>query len=65
MTCEMCGKNTPPPPPDHMTYPHVPKVAPFPLRRRQRRHAAIEVKPQVAAVAAPPEELVEFVVAGE
>jgi hypothetical protein len=60
-----CVVKTTPPPPDHMTNSHIPKVAAFPLRRRQRRHAAIEIEPQVVAVAAPPEELVEFVVAGE
>jgi hypothetical protein len=48
-----------------MTDSHIPKIAAFALRRRQRRHSAIEIEPQMVAVAAPPKELVDFLVAGE
>jgi hypothetical protein len=55
----------PPPPPDHMTDSHIPKIAAFPLRRRQRRHAAIEIESQMVAITTPPKELVDLFVAEE
>ncbi len=49
--------------PDHMAHAYIPKVASFSLGRRQRGNAAIEIKPQMVAVAASPKELVDLHVA--
>jgi hypothetical protein len=46
-----------------MTNPHIPKISAFSFRRRQRRNSPVKIKSQMIAVAAAPEELVDFVVA--
>jgi hypothetical protein len=50
--------------PYHVTHTHIPKVLHLSCWRRKRRHAPVKVESQVVAVAAAPEKLVDFAMAG-